>query len=452
MLASRFEGVMGRFYRAILFTTATTLLVSRPLMAISLNRIIGDAVTHNPQQQANDLTVESYNLDAEGTHKDAIYPQVNISAGETRNQYNQTLPGTNNMNAGVSATETVYDGRAALDNAKSLAWEAKAQQALYESTDPYVPYTAGSVASQVFNLYVSWASYLATRDLNQKAVDFMQDVLPLTDDPKALALLKSSIQSDNDQISANNKNMNSTFADLCYYSFTKLPPTIDDFEQTNAQMKQDLEPYKDVQKAIITAKQRNYDYLARLYQLKQTIYQDRATRATLTRPVVTITLGDSWNEDQTIAMGTPPMASDSPYVGVEVTMPISFGLRDHLQASHYRVLAAEKQVRQQEADFTYTIESTFRKLYDVDAETSEFDATTQADYILISGFIQQHVSHHTAFTYNDVIQLSSLLNNWAQSNMNYIGAISQAITFRYNLEVAIGILFDSAGYHHSPNF
>lgn len=441
---------MGRLNRG--FLAFIFLLAPNPAVAISLNRIIGDAVTHNPQQQANDLTVESYKLDAEGTRKDAIYPQVNISVGETRTQYNQTLPGTNMMNAGVSATETVYDGHAALDSAKSLAWEAKAQQALYESTDPYVPYTAGSVASQVFNLYVSWASYQATRDLNQKAVNFMQDVLPLTHDSKALALLNSTIQSDQDQVSANNKNMNETFADLCYYSFTKLPPNIDDFVQTNAQMKQDLYPYEDVQKAISTAKQRNYDYLARLYQLKQTIYQDRATRATLTRPVVTIALGDSWSENQTIAMTVPPTASNGPYVGMEVTMPISFGLSDHLQASHFRVLAAEKQVNQQEADFTYTIESTFRKLDDVDAETAEFDATTQADDMLISNFIQQHIRHQTTFTYNDVIQLSSLLGNWAQSDANYIGALSQAITYRYNLEVAIGILFDSIGYHNSSKF
>ncbi len=441
---------MGRLNRVIVATAVTLMLTPQTLRAISLNQIIGDAVIHNPDQQANDMTVESYKLDAEGTRKDAVYPQLNISAGETRTQYNQTLPGTNVMNAGVSATETVYDGGAALDNAKSLAWEAKAQKALYDSTDPYVPYTAGSVAQQVFNLYVGWASYRATRDLSQKAYNELAQALPLTKSARALALLNSALQSLEDQVSAGQKNMKFTFDDLCYYSFTKLPPDIDTFEETNAQMKEVLAPYKNVQYAISTAKKRNYDYLSRLYQLKQTIYQDDATRATLTRPVVTISVGDGWNESQTIAMGIPLTASAGPYVGMEVTMPISFGLRDHLEASRFRVLAAEKQLKQQEADFTYTIESTFRKLDYFDAETAEYDATTQADFALIQTFIQNHLDHNQKFTADDITQLLALFENWSGSIQNYIGALSQSVTYRYNLEVAIGILFDTVGYRVSP--
>lgn len=420
-----------------------------PASAISLNEIIGDAVTHNPQQQANDLTVQSYKLDAEGTRKDAIYPQIGISVGDTRSQPNQNMPGGNSMDAGISASETVYDGHAAIDNVKSLDWAAKAQQALYESTDPYVPYTAGSVAQQVFNLYVSWASIRAQREMDQRVIDFLSEVLPLTEDSKAVALLKSSIQSNKDQVNASNKTLASTFADLCYYSFTKLPEDIDSLEQTDQQMKQDLEPYQNVQKAVRTAKQRNYDYLARLYQLKQTVYQDMATRAQLTRPVVTVNIGDGWTESRTFEAGVPITASAGPYVGMQVTMPISFGLRDHLQASHFRVLAAKKQLKQQEADFTYTIESTFRNLNDVDAEATEYDSTKEADFELITKFIDEHINTQKKFSYNDITQLSGLLNNWGGSDMSYLGALSQAVTYRYNLEVAIGILFDSAGYHRN---
>jgi hypothetical protein len=410
----------------------------------SLHQILNDAKTHNPNQQANELNVEAYKLDASAARKNALWPNLSVSSSEIRSDYNAGVPSTNSADVSILATETLYDGGAGRHGAKYLEWQAKAQEALYNSTNQYVEGTAGSVARKVFNYFLAWNYYRMMRNTAEATVTELGLMLPLIKDPNSLSEVRASLLANQIQLSKVERDMVSVKADLCHAAHTEdIPDDIDGLEKTNEMLKWDLFAFQNVNEAIRVAKTKNNDYLAKYYNLQAVIEQSMAVDARLKRPLVQFVVSESWNHTTTFSPLPPMGPTHGAYFGVQFSMPLSFGLSDTVKANQFRERAARQNVAQQEDEFTYAIKSAFLKLEDSDATLGKYADAVAANHREIVEFINDHVVKNSEVTKDDIAHLSALYTTYTASLNYYTQIIQDAVTMRYELEVSIGVLFES---------
>ena len=163
----------------------------------------------------------------------------------------------------------------------------------------------------------------------------------------------------------------------------------------------------------------------------------------MTRPQVNFVVGDSYSRLK--MSGLPGSTTRSPYVGVTVNFPFGGGTRDSLESGKLKVLSAEDNVRAQTDEFTYQITSNISRVISAEPVVAATSANLASLKDQIDRF-RANVSSKSKIDKSTLDALIDTLNQFDKTAGDYYNLLGADLSYRYSLEVQIGILFDGVQF------
>ncbi|MCB0349570.1 MAG: TolC family protein [Bdellovibrionales bacterium] len=416
-----------------------------PADTFSLAEAISTAIANNPNQKANLNMVEAAHDEAEAYRKNSFLPSTRIYSGISGNGLGPSAntEGGYFQSAGWSASQMVYDGGARRHREKALTHEARAIEAEFNSSNSFIPNTSGALASDVFMTYLDASSVRLNIEVASQYVELFDSIALYITDPITKLKVDNLLIGYRSKVNSAIQNYDDVKRDLENFLYAPLPSELDSIEQTNARMQQDLAPYNDLEYAIAVAKEKNQNYLARLYQLQAAEENSASVKADLTRPKVAVVVADSWNRNDYYDGDLDNYHTRDGYIGVDVQYQIQFGTKSALSASRKRVMAAKQYIEQTTHDLVYRITSNYQKLVSADQAIADYQKNIDSIFSQIEEFRRTHTQPGLIISSDDFDFLTSLTDELDRNYDQYYNSLFSAVQYRYNLLREIGILFET---------
>lgn len=405
--------------------------------ATSLQEAISTAFEKNPITHANDLRLEAAKYRAKGVNKERL-PETSINCYRASEDLHLKLNGTagpydvRDRGCSFDINATLFDGFAGKNEAIAAQREVEALAARNNSTNALIENTKGSVANQVFDIYVWIVENAAYTEYNKLRKIRLEALLKVAKTEEQKNEIKAKLA--NNSNGAFNLKQSYQRASAAYLQVVKIPipSKVDNFKE----LAESLEIPRNPDEAIELALLKSPDIVEDQKSLEAAQYRRKSEMARMFAPKVNMNVGyGNTMYEETGYFSKSKGVSTS----LSVQVPLGLSKRDYAKASALEVLAKEKDLDQTLSLIEYKIRD---ELYFNFAGYIELSERLKRSMDKTNEDVEEVIKKAQAGQSVDIRYALSIMEEYGSQVDQYIFNEKQLVTSKFTIQRTIGTLFD----------
>lgn len=423
----------------------------------TLHEAILTSIQKNPKTQAKDRLVEALHFQTQAA-KDQSLPTVSLSCGYSNSSgqggYQGKTPddsssNSRNCNAGISMN--LYDGGANQYSAKAAEAQEEATRYRYNSTNPFIQNTKGSLAGKTLESYLNLVTLKETISEYEYENQYLNRVAIIAKSDTDKNTINSQIASINGAIVGIKLDLEQAKSQFKYFVTVEPADILDSLEMTIEKLRIPV----NIEEAKNIAQEKNPDLKASDYDLEAAKNTTKSVRASL-GPRVSLYANKSYNNsgDAYVYSGLP-YQSNSSTVGVNLSIALGVSKFHSLDATAKREEAALADHDGALDDMNFQIKNYYEQLANaqtmLNLRQHEFELSKKSTEDILNQLNSSNPDPDGKLLTNALAARGNRASVFMQLYGMYPGILPNTVRLKFSIQQVTGTVFDEIQKEMSLN-
>lgn len=396
------------------------------------------AISLNPKTKSKDIQIESMH-ERTLSAKANKYPSGSVSCSQSTTNAVMSGVSSNSISrdCNITGSMTLYDGGSNNYSYLATKEEEEAQRQRFNSTNPFIQNTKGSLANQTMGAYMGLTSSKESINSANRDIIILQNILTTTTNSDDQGLVNAKIAQIKMSLARSKSNYLKSLSDFKYVVTTYPADNLENMEDAI----HSLEIPTSADEAVQISLQKNPDVQATNASLRAANDTLLAAKAAL-GPRVSLVLTLDKNSYVSPMDSINNYSEHSTYAGVQISIPLSLSTYHYTKSQELSKRAAELDRDAALDDAQHGIESAYAEL---EAAEIQHDLALKAynDAMAVVQATQTKIINHDP-TVPSIQTCLSQYENLSSQVGNLMGAQSTIVVLKFTIQQLAGTVFDKA--------